>query len=152
MIPTQGHSDDKFCLFFLFVFFSKTSLHCTLISLAIHRKNREEVIHAIESELVQHGNPLASTGWGPAEIRDFCKWQIAKEKAGLLEPEERGGFADQLPKRGRKKMADVPKEVLWFKEHKTLEHLSCINSWRSHPKSKERILSHPKTMVFRLFH
>ena len=72
---------------------------------------------AVASEVQRRGNPFARTGWGPGDIKTFMKYQFALSAAGMLKPEDLGGFAYRLPgKRDHGEPAQQPKEVIHWME------------------------------------
>lgn len=77
------------------------------------RELKSEVIQAAKANYTRRGRPAEKTGWSPAMIHDYMRYQFYRYKHGKLSKEKLGGQAWGLPEKDAKtnKPADLPKEV-----------------------------------------
>lgn len=67
------------------------------------------------TQVIQRGDPLAKTLWGPSEMRQYVKFQLAMLKENRIKRHQLGGYGFKVPQApNENKRADLPKDVLDF--------------------------------------
>lgn len=76
------------------------------------RSNKDAAIEAAKAQYETRGSPMQSTGWSPAQVHMFTKWQLSQYAEGKIRKSALGGFAWLLPKKGSDgKPGDLPGPV-----------------------------------------
>ena len=85
------------------------------------RNNADEMIDAIEREMLRRGNPLQTTMWQIQDVKSYIGYQLNEMKMGKLTERQLGGFAQKLPMSSNGQPAMLPRRVLAWVEQTHLK-------------------------------